>query len=438
MATVPPPQDPELAQIIAARSWTPDQAGPDDEPPTDRFLRAVCVTFQPGDSAQGEATQLLLDHPELPSRSLAVAAACADVAAVQRFLAADPASARASSGPYNWSPLLYLAYARPDPAPGLDATLRTAQLLLDAGADPNDGRFWHGLPTPFTVLTGVFGQGEQSQPEHPQTLPLARLLLAAGADPNDGQVLYNRMFDTDDDHLVLLFEFGLGQGGDGPWYQLIGAALESPPVLLRNLLWWAITHDQRQRVALLAAHGVDVVSPFHELRMPGGNGRSPVEVALLSGHRALADDLLALGAAGPDLDPVAAFIADALAGDTEAVQRTEPAVIRSARRQRPGLLVWAAAQAGPDVAALLVGAGFEVNAFGRSDAPIEQRWQTALHVAAGDGNLELARRLLDLGADPDLRDIRFDATALDWARRFDQQPLIELLTPLTTLASGNG
>ena len=44
------------------------------------------------------------------------------------------------------------------------------------------------------------------------SIALARALLAAGADPNDPQALYNRMFGDDDDHLVLLFEFGLGRG----------------------------------------------------------------------------------------------------------------------------------------------------------------------------------------------------------------------------------
>jgi ankyrin repeat protein len=51
--------------------------------------------------------------------------------------------------------------------------------------------------------------------------------------------------------------------------------------------------------------------------------------------------------------------------------------------------------------------------------------------AAEDGNLELARTLLRLGADPDIRDHRFDSTPLGWARYFGQQPLIELLEPLT-------
>ena len=70
------------------------------------------------------------------------------------------------------------------------------------------------------MLTGVFGQGELGpvrQPRHPHSLALARLLLEAGANPNDGQALYNRMFEPDNDHLELLFEFGLGAGDGGPW-----------------------------------------------------------------------------------------------------------------------------------------------------------------------------------------------------------------------------
>src|SRR4029077_11521278 len=91
-----------------------------------------------------------------------------------------------------------LAYARHDPAIGEAAVLGAAGMLLQSGADPNAGYLWHRLPTPFTVLTGVLGEGELGpvrQPRHPHALALARLLLEAGADPNDGQALYNRMFE---------------------------------------------------------------------------------------------------------------------------------------------------------------------------------------------------------------------------------------------------
>jgi hypothetical protein len=120
---------------------------------------------------------------------------------------------------------MYLAYARHDPAIGEDTVLGAARLLLDAGADPDAGYLWHGLLTPFTVLTGAFGEGErgpEAQPRHRHWRALARLLLEAGAEPNDGQALYNRMFLPDNDHLELLLEFGLGTGDGGPMEEADG------------------------------------------------------------------------------------------------------------------------------------------------------------------------------------------------------------------------
>jgi hypothetical protein len=96
------------------------------------------------------------------------------------------------------------------------------------------------------------------------------------------------------------------------------------------------------------------------------------------------------------------------------------------------LIVWAAARQKRDAIPLLVELGFDVNALGRSDIPMEQAWETALHEAAGSGDIELARLLLEFGADPNIKDARFDSTPLGWAHHFGQQALIELLEPLTT------
>jgi len=223
-------------QVVTARAWTPGQQPPGDESPADRFLRLACLTYSRDQSAdRAAAAELLAGRPGLPAENLFTAAACADVAQVRRHLAGRPAGASMTGGPHGWSPLLYLAYARHDPNVGLSATLETARLLLDAGADPNDGRFWHALPSPFTVLTGVLGYGEHRQLRHPHAIPFARLLLERGADPNDGQTLYNRMFGSDDDHLVLLFEYGLGGDTRGPWRRLLGESLESPAEMLRSV-----------------------------------------------------------------------------------------------------------------------------------------------------------------------------------------------------------
>ena len=417
-------------QIVTTRAWYPNRPAPANETMADRFLRLSCLTYGDDDAAdRASAAALLAEHPDLPRQSLFVASACADAGEVRRHLAQHPAAARVTGGPHDWSPLLYQAYARHDPGVRLAATLETAQLLLESGADPNDGRFWHALPTPFTVLTGVLGYGERRQPWHPHAIAFAHALLESGADPNDGQAIYNRMFGSKDDHLVLLFEYGLGQDTHGPWHQLLGESIESPTEMLRSLLGWAIIHDQRDRVALLAQHGVDVVSPFTEPRSPRRG--TPVEVALVNGHRELADQLRALGAGPPRLRAEDAFVAAVLAGDAEAVEQTSPKVVDAVRRKRTGLVTWAAAEGAPNAVELLVWAGFDVNALGRSDIPSNDAWHTALHAAAENGNLVLAQKLLELGADPGIADRHYKSTPLGWARYFDQPALVELLEPVT-------
>jgi hypothetical protein len=336
------------------------------------------------------------------------AAAAGDTARVAELLASDPSLARREGGPHLWEPLAYVAYSRV----GFGVPLLTARLLLDYGADPNTGYLWGGLTTPFTLLTGCFGEGEQGpvrQPRHPQSLALAEVLLRAGADANDGQALYNRMFGSDDSHLRLLFRYGLGRGSGGPWRARL--SLASPAELLAYQLRWAVTHDQRDRVRLLVSEGVEFRSGY-------------VELALLNGNTEIAAFLQSSGAHAPVLDPVSAFVAAVLVGD-----EFDPAVVPSALAARPGLVVWAAANGRLDAVRRLVALGFSVNALGRGDTPVEQPWETALHQAAGNGDLAMARLLLELGADPSIRDARFDATPLGWAEHQGQPELIELLTP---------
>ncbi len=398
----------------------------------DHFLRQACLSYEAAGPVEwAQARALLAVHPEITSGNVHVAAAAADLDALGPILAADPAAARREGGPYRWEPLLYLAYARHDPAIGAAAVLGAARLLLAAGADPNAGYLWNGLPTPFTVLTGVFGEGERGpreQPRHPHSLALARLLLEAGADPNDGQTLYNRMFLPDNDHLELLFEFGLGTGDGGPWKRRMGDALESPADMLRGDLAWAITHGMADRVRLLAEHGVDVRTPYED-------GTSSTAMAATTGHPELVAFLVSRGAPGPDLDPQDAFAAAVLAVDRrelDRLRREHPGLAEQVRAARPGLVVWAAATGSAGAVELLVELGFDVNALGRGDVPSNQPWQTALHQAADNGDPELTRTLLRLGADPDRQDARFAATPLGWARHFGHQPIIDLLAPVTT------
>lgn len=70
---------------------------------------------------------------------------------------------------------------------------------------------------------------------------------------------------------------------------------------------------------------------------------------------------------------------------------------------------------------LMVELGFDVNALKRT---------TALHQAAWSGHLEMVRLLIDLGANPQLRDTEHGGTPLDWARYNHQAAVAEFLEQL--------
>ncbi|MDX1890962.1 ankyrin repeat domain-containing protein [Mycolicibacterium sp. 050158] len=286
------------AYLRTAEALRRDPTTAPGDDPLSRFLSLACLTYsQDDDPARwAAAMDVLHTHPDLPGRSLYAAAAVADPAAVRAHLAAGPDDARSEGGPFGWTALFHLAAAR---VPQRDP-LATARILLAAGADPNAGYLWQGLPTPFTVLTLCFGEGEAGpgrQPRHPAGAELAEILLAAGADPNDAQTLYNRMFGRDDRHLRILLAHGLGHGAGGPWHRRLGEALEGPAEMVRRQVDWARDRGLHDRLELLAAHGFtdgttpDAPSPWRP--------RTPEPAIAAAGTP---EAVRELAAAGGDLD----------------------------------------------------------------------------------------------------------------------------------------
>src|SRR5580698_10624380 len=127
---------------------------------------------------------MLACYPHGATANIHTAAILAIEATVRSILLRNPELANAAGGPHNWNALTYLCfsrYLRLDRSRS-DAFVRTAQMLIDFGANANTG--WYEMidhPNPRPVLeSAIYVAAGVAQ--HPE---LTRLLLDNGADPND-------------------------------------------------------------------------------------------------------------------------------------------------------------------------------------------------------------------------------------------------------------
>jgi ankyrin repeat protein len=410
---------------IAPYVWSPPPAGP--EPNSDVFIRLACLTYAGWHrSNPAKALRLLADDPELAHRDVYTAAALGDVTAVQNMIDLNPTLLKAGGGPLRWPLLLYACYSRMEMTDA--STLDVARLLLSRGADPNAGFLFSGSYA-FTALTGAFGRGEdwQNQPPHPESAALARLLLEAGADPNDAQTLYNRHFAKNDEHLHILFSYGLGHDKGGPWLQRLTDQRFNPARLLSEELCAAVKNNFPERAKLLVEHGVDVNTA--SLR----NGRTPYEEALRAGNRTLAEYLLQHGAKKVELDPLEAFALACISGRREEVHEQlakDPHIIeRLGHNGRVELLHRAVDAKLHEGIRLIVELGVDINGM----VPGTGFDRSVLHNAAGAGGLEMVKLLLSLGADPQLRDQPYQSTPIGWAFHSQQRDVVAYLLAFATI-----
>lgn len=197
-----------IQSALDAARLTEDLAG--------QFADLACLCYSDAEhvNRRQRAAGLLRESPELAAASVFAAAAAFDLAALSAHLEKRPACANEAGGPRAWPPLLYLSYSRVPEAPPARDAVAAAHLLLRHGADARfhvDGRQgWGGWR--WTALTGVIGGGEAgpiNQSPHPRARELAEILLDAGADPNDSQGLYNSHFSPSNEWLELLLSHGL-------------------------------------------------------------------------------------------------------------------------------------------------------------------------------------------------------------------------------------
>jgi ankyrin repeat protein len=176
--------------------------------PVNTFIEFACVPIH-GWHASGtleHAEMILARHPHVAASSIYAAAVVADEPTVRAFLARDSSLATATGGPHQWDALTYLAfsrYLRLDKSRS-DAFVSTARVLLDAGASANTG--WINTvddpPNEFqeTVLYGAAGLAHNPG--------LTRLLLEHGADPNDGETCYHAPETYDNTVVEILLDSG--------------------------------------------------------------------------------------------------------------------------------------------------------------------------------------------------------------------------------------
>lgn len=362
--------------------------------------------------------QRLLDlHPQLFAANFHAALAFGDAVAVRTHLEKNPALATRKGGPLGWEPILYVAHSRwaEKNSAGLVAV---ARLLLTHGADANTTYPWNGDPkTPLSVLWAAAC--------HSRHHALAQVLLEAGAKPDDGESVYHAAENGDLAMLDLLAAHGAqADGGAGaaawsntPLYFILGhyAGLAHDAEVRRGAAWLlahganpnrvcypqktaetplhaAARHWDAAMIELLLAHGADL----HARR---ADGKTALTLAELNGRTSAATALRAHGAV-EELSLEDKFIAACMRGDrAEALRLRDPAFVAANAK------IFLEASA-PAIETMLA-CGFDLATTGGMG-------ETKLHWAAFTGNLAAVHILLAHGASVTARDKNYQAPPLGW------------------------
>jgi ankyrin repeat protein len=175
-------------------------------------------------------------------------------------------------------------------------------------------------------------------------------------------------------------------------------------------------------VKLLVEHGVDVNQPTTK------QNRTPYQEAVLTGNSELAEYLLQQGAKRIELDETERFASACVGGRREeafAILKNNPNLVERLAEQRRSEIVHSAAASGRAEALRLVAElGFDLNAL------ILDR--TPMHDAVWRNHVDTIKLLIELGADPTIRDGSYSGTPLDWAEYNQQRAAADYLHKHTT------
>ncbi len=354
------------------------------------------------------AARLLRDHPDLTGGDPYLACTIGDAPMLRSKIAEDPAWVDRPGGPLALPPLLAVTHSGLLRLPAFREALRASvRLLLAAGADPNQSvaSRWPPAslekPSENDRLSALYGAAGRNH-----DAVLTRLLLETGADPNDGESLYHAVEDADCTRLLLAA--GARVAGTNALYRVLD--LERPEVLRLLLaagadaneppaggaaagfgqpLLWAIRRRRSPAVveALLQA-GADPAARTSE-------GIGAYRLALRYGLGEVAELLFARGG-GEALSQEEHFLAACSAGEARRAEQ-----ILAERPDLPAALSADQLALLPELAAL--GQSEAVRLMVRLGWPIEVRAgdfeASALNHAVFRGDAALTRFLLEAGAD---------------------------------------
>ncbi|MBV8534864.1 MAG: ankyrin repeat domain-containing protein, partial [Alphaproteobacteria bacterium] len=353
------------------------------------------------------AARMLAEHPDLPSGSAYLACAIGDEAALRSAVKADPAWVNRPGGPLQLPPLVAVTHSSLlQIAEFRERLHRSIRFLLSAGADPNQriGLRWPPASVsapdeaqPLSALFGVAGKNHDAE--------LTKILLDAGADPNDGESLYhsvesgkctrvlldkgariagtNALYHVLDFDNVALLEMLLQYGADP------NEPAANPPLSDWGtpLLWAIKRRRSRRHIEMLLRAGAN----------PSARTASGVLARSLALQLGLTEIAELLRDSVGD-DPISEddrFIAACARGDeAEArhIQSLRPDLPASLDAARLRVLPDIAAEGGDDEVRLMVKLGWTIAARGGD-------WNaSALNLAVFRGNAGLARFLLEHGA----------------------------------------
>lgn len=357
------------------------------------------------------AKEILAAHPQIADAGFYVDLVLGNSHRIERVLAETPGLAVGPSGSQNCEPLLYVCFSRfaNGRSDRAEAFAETARILLSNGADPNTAFVPEDLPdNPLSCLYAATGLNNNRA--------LGLVLLEAGANPNDGESLYHSTEHWDLACMKLLLSHGATLPGSNALKHLLDREdMEGLRLLLaagvdpnetnergETALHWAVWRGRSaEAVAALLESGA-------ELDARRADGRTAYALAVQNAQTETAA-LLAKRGANLQVSAMDLFMGAAMSvtdpNELKLMLATQPEIAASPEHERliPDL---ASHHRTAAVRALLL-AGFPIGARGELGA-------TALHWACWKGYSDLVDLLLKKGASLTVEDHQFHGTPPGW------------------------